>query len=104
QAQARSLVASMIERGPYVRFVWTLKPDDVLDHHPDRGPHRAWSPDGDGFLRVERQITQPFPDVGAALFLIRTYIYPFASLSAAERQGGARAGPTMPGAEGAAQR
>jgi hypothetical protein len=97
QAQARSLVSAMIERGPYVRFVWTLKPDDDLDYHPDGPPHRAWSADGQGFLRVERQTTVPFTDVGAALFLIRTYLYAFASLSAVERQALFQAVQAMPG-------
>src|SRR5262245_9130047 len=95
-AQARSLVGAMIDRGPHVRFVWTLKADDDLDHHPDVGPHRGWSPHGGGFLRVERQVTVPFTDVSAALFLIRTYLYPFASLSAAERAAIADAVETMP--------
>jgi hypothetical protein len=100
-AQARSLVTSMIERGPYVRFVWTLKPDDDLDHHPDRAAHRDWSADGEGFLRVERQVTVPFPEVAAALFLIRTYLYPFASLSAAQRAALAQAVEIMPPAAAA---
>lgn len=101
EAQARSLVGAMIDRGPHVRFVWTLKADAVLDHHPDRGPYPAWSEDGEGFLRVERQVTVPFRDVGAALFLIRTYLYPFASLTAAERADLAAAVRTMPAAAAA---
>jgi hypothetical protein len=95
-AQARSIVTTMIERGPYVRFVWTLKPDNHLDHHPDAGPHGTWSAEGDGFLRVERQVTVPFADIGAALFLIRTYLYAFGSLSPTERNLIAQAVHTMP--------
>jgi hypothetical protein len=94
--QARAIVTAMIERGPYVRFVWTLKADDRLDHHPERGPFPAWSADGDGFLRVERQITVPFPEVAASLFLIRTYLYPFAALDAVERATLDRAVQAMP--------
>jgi hypothetical protein len=90
----------MIERGPHVRFVWTLKPDDHLDHHPDLA-HPGWSMDGPGYLRVERQVTVPFAEVGAALFLIRTYLYPFASLSPAERATLAEAVRTMPPAAAA---
>lgn len=95
-AQARAIVTAMIERGPYVRFVWTLKADDRLDHHPARGPFPAWSADGDGFLRVERQITVPFPEVAASLFLIRTYLYPFSALTAVERATLDRAVQSMP--------
>jgi hypothetical protein len=35
---------------------------------------------------VERQLTVPFPDVSASLFLIRTYLYPFDSLDEPERR------------------
>jgi hypothetical protein len=85
EAQAAAMVAAMIDRGPYVRFVWTLKPSDDLDLHPEEGRHAMWDDAAIGFLRVERQVTVPFGDVGASLFLIRTYLYAFSSLSAAER-------------------
>ncbi len=80
-----SMVATMIERGPFVRFVWTITADDHLDHHPERGRREPWREDGKGWLRVERQVTVPFAAEDAALFLIRVYNYPFESLSAAER-------------------
>ena len=95
-AQARSMVSAMIDRGPYVRFVWTLKADDFLDHHPEEGRHGSWSDEGAGFLRVERQLTVPFADVDTALFIIRTYIYPFASLRADDRRRIADAVEAMP--------
>jgi len=96
EAQAASLASAMIERGPYVRFVWTLTADDFLDHHPSEGRRRPWSPAGEGFLRVERQITVPFPAVQASLFLIRTYLYPFRALAAEQRATLRRALESMP--------
>ena len=83
--QADSMVASMVERGPYVRFVWTLTADDALDHHPEEGERRSWRAARSGWLRVERQVTVPFSSEASALFLIRTYLYPFASLQETER-------------------
>lgn len=83
--QAKSMVSSMVDRGPYVRFVWTVCADDDLDHHPERGRRVSWSEATRGWLRVERQVTVPFPEADASLFLIRTYLYPFSSLSAVER-------------------
>lgn len=97
-AQAVSMVDAMIERGPYLRFVWMLDADDTLDHHPDHGRRAAWGPESDGYLRVERQITVPFPSVDASLFIIRTLVYAFASLSAAERETIGRAVDAMPSA------
>ncbi len=85
-AAAESMVRAMIERGPYVRFVWTVSADDHLDHHPEFGRRDPWGPDSVGFLRVERQSTFPFPDVGGSLFLIRTLVRPFSALSDVERQ------------------
>lgn len=96
EAQARSMVTAMIERGPYVRFVWTLKTDDILDHHPDQGPYLAWKDTREGFLRVERQLTVPFAEVSASLFIIRTYIYPFDELTPERRENLARAVEQMP--------
>jgi hypothetical protein len=96
-AAAASMVSAMVDRGPYVRFVWSACADDFLDHHPDHGQRASWD-DGpsQGFLRVERQVTVPFPAVDASVFLIRVYIYPFASLTAEQRHTLARAVELMP--------
>jgi hypothetical protein len=82
---ARSMVRSMTERGPYVRFVWALSADDALDHHPDVYAGSDWQTASSLFLRVERQTTVPLFEGRAALFLIRTYVYPYAELSEAQR-------------------
>jgi len=89
-AAARSMVSAMIDRGPYVRFVWTLSVDDALDHHPDSGQRAPWPttpPDKGprGFLRVERQVTVPLVGADASVFLIRTYLYALDTLDAAQR-------------------
>jgi dimethylamine monooxygenase subunit A len=95
-AAVDSMVAAMIERGPYVRFVWAISADDHLDHHPDEGRRIAWRDATAAWLRVERQVSVPFAAVGAALFLIRTYLYPFASLSREEKRELAAALELMP--------
>lgn len=83
---SQSMIRSMIDRGPYVRFVWTVRADDALDHHPECGGRLPWHSASRGFLRVERQLTVPFPEVRASLFVIRTYVYPFDALDAADRE------------------
>lgn len=96
-AASASMVSAMIERGPYVRFVWSVCADDFLDHHPDHGERGTWSRERPrGWLRVERQVTVPFAAVNASLFLIRTYLYPLSSLSPAERRTLADALESMP--------
>ena len=81
------LVTAMTTRGPYVRFVWTVTADATLDHHPDHADRVSFAdPAARGHLRVERQLTVPFPDVRASLFLIRTYLYPFESLDEQQRR------------------
>jgi hypothetical protein len=82
----QAIVSAMIERGPYVRFVWTVTADSRLDHHPVQAPRDSWRPNSQGVLRVERQVTVPFPDERASLFLIRTYRYPLSALDAEQRQ------------------
>lgn len=82
---APSLVAAMIERGPFVRFVWGVSGDARLNHHPEPPPGvdpaawrgRAFRSDAEGppcWVRVERQALWGLPEVGAALFAIRTYL------------------------------
>lgn len=95
--KSRSLVDAMVERGPYVRFVWTITADDELDHHPEQGRRAAWSPLTEhGFLRVERQTCVPLGEVGASIFLIRTYLYAFEELPGPARATLATALTLMP--------
>jgi hypothetical protein len=96
-AAAASMVTAMIERGPYVRFVWSACADAFLDHHPDHGLRGTFDADTrEGFLRVERQLTVPFPAIDASVFLIRVLVYPFSSLSDEQRRLLAEAVDTMP--------
>jgi dimethylamine monooxygenase subunit A len=80
------MVEAMVHRGQHVRFVWTVCCDCALDHHPDRGLRVPWSDSSSsGWLRVERQITVPLPQVRAAIFLIRTSLTPFVQLLPSQR-------------------
>lgn len=83
--KSEQLVRAMVERGPYVRFVWTVTADARLDHHPRVAARDPWTQDCAGYLRVERQVSVPFPALRMSLFLIRTYLYPFSELTSAER-------------------
>lgn len=83
--QARSMVRSMVERGPFVRFVWTLTPEDQLDRHPDAPRTAGWSQPAGVWLRVERQLSVPLTAADAALFLIRVYHYALSELTAEQR-------------------
>jgi dimethylamine monooxygenase subunit A len=77
---SRGLVEGVINKGPYVRFTWSIVTDRRLNHHPDPPPgilQSAW--DGRQFnlanpdfhLRVERQTLIGFAEQGAFLFCIR---------------------------------
>jgi hypothetical protein len=58
-----------------VRFAWGVTFDDRLNHHPAL-PRTPFDPSNPrAFLRVERQTIWGFPQRGAALFTIRTYLY-----------------------------
>lgn len=82
-AGAAGLVQGMVQRGPWVRFVWGLETDTNLNHHPEPLPgfdRAEWR--GRHFLdrplqiRFERQITWPLPEVGVAIFVIRVGFVP----------------------------
>lgn len=68
---------AMAAKGPFVRFVWGLTFEDRLSMHPDL-PRKRFDPKNpEIYVRVERQVTQPFPEQKAFLFLIRLYLIPF---------------------------
>ena len=81
---APSLVDAMINKGPYVRFVWGFATDRQLNHHPvppPGVPMEKWR--GRSFnaaatqspftLRVERQVIYGLPAVNASIFTVRVY-------------------------------
>ena len=79
-ARADSWVQALVSRGPYVRFVWSVVPENSLDLHPDVARGGWSSPPQQAFLRVERQVSVPFSTLQSCLFLMRVYVYPLESL------------------------
>ncbi len=78
--KAAQMVDAMIDRGPFVRFVWGIATDTRLNHHPEPAPgcpqdvwhgRRFDAADPRLFVRVERQVLWGLPEVGAVLFAIR---------------------------------
>lgn len=73
-----AIADAMVEKGPFVRYVWSLAADDAPSHHPRR--HPAARLDGRDpatwWLRVERQTTLPLPGLNAAAFFIRVLVQP----------------------------
>ena len=66
---AEGLVDAMVDRGPWVRFVWGLETDAALDHHPERAAVRRFG-ERPFVVRVERQVLIPLPERQASIFLI----------------------------------
>lgn len=82
-AAAAGLVDAMVNKGPFVRFVWAVESDDRLNHHPEPPPGgnaEEWNgrdfSRGRFWVRTERQVLHGLPDVGAALFTIRVNYLP----------------------------
>ncbi len=91
---ANQIVQLMITRGPFVRAALGLSSDTQLNHHPEPpigiSPHtwhgRGFSVGGALYLRVERQTTFGLPEVGAAIFTIRTYFVDCRTLAPPARE------------------
>mgnify|MGYP006155682871 CR=1 FL=1 len=81
-ANAESLAKAMCTKGPFVRFVWTVCGDNILDHHPQT-QKPFWDGCSGGYLRVERHVTVPLGV--CSVFLIRTYLYPLNELDEISR-------------------
>jgi dimethylamine monooxygenase subunit A len=82
RSAAGALVDAMVERGPFVRYVWSLAADAALSHHPRRHPPRPLdtTPAPDWWFRVERQTTLPVPAAGASVFAIRVLHAPLTAV------------------------
>lgn len=68
------IVRAMVGSGPFERFVWSVVYDDRYDFHPLR-PRSEFSLENPFVLvKVERQVTVPFPELGCCLFVLRQYL------------------------------
>lgn len=72
-SSSSKIVRAMVESGPFERFVWSVVYDDRYDFHPSRD-HSRFSPEGVVLVKVERQVTVPFPALGCCLFILRQYL------------------------------
>jgi hypothetical protein len=94
-AAAPALVDAMVNKGPLVRFGWGVETDPRLNRHPDPPPgvdSSVWRSRGKVnetgapfYMRVERQVLLPLPEVNASIFLIRTYLYDVRELTSDQR-------------------
>jgi dimethylamine monooxygenase subunit A len=81
RAAGAQVVRAMVSKGPFVRYVWSLVPDGRLDRNPRRNPDlRTATVPSALWFRVERQTVMPLPELGRALFTIRVYRAPLASV------------------------
>ena len=88
QRAAGNVSDAMVERGPFVRYVWSLSATPALSHHPERHPAPPLGADvARWWLRVERQTTLPAPAQEASLFAIRVHHLPLpAAIAGGERR------------------
>lgn len=76
-AASFGLASSIVNHGPFVRFVWSpVFEADRINYHPNV-PKQPFDPcDPQLWLKIERQSTWGFPDLGAALFVMRQELLP----------------------------
>lgn len=66
------IVRAMVGSGPFERFVWSVVYDARYDYHPSLA--RSGFAPGNPLVKVERQVTVPFPHLGCCLFILRQYL------------------------------
>lgn len=71
---ARHIAEMITQKGPFVRYVWTICNSDQLNRRPDLTHDWTNETVRDMWFRYERQVTLPMGD--AAMFLIRVYMIP----------------------------
>jgi Protein of unknown function (DUF3445) len=87
---SKNTLQAMVNKGPFVRFVWSLNSTDELNLNPAFHRQGRKKPLGDDpsqwFFRVERQTTLPMPELKRSLFTIRILIAPLPSVLNDERK------------------
>jgi hypothetical protein len=87
---SKNTLQAMVNRGPFVRFVWSLNSTDELNLNPAFHTHGRKKPLGDNpsqwFFRVERQTTLPMPELRRSLFTIRILVASLPSVLNEERK------------------
>ncbi len=90
-----AIVDAIVNKGPFVRFVWSFVTDTRLNHHPVppagvdpaiwRG--RSFNPalEVPFYLRIERQTTVPVAEARASLFFIGLSFLSGAEIKASDR-------------------
>ena len=75
-SNSRKLVETMVQHGPFERFVWSVVFEDELNFHPDIERARFDSENPNLFVKIERQVTVGLPKENGALFLLRQALIP----------------------------
>jgi hypothetical protein len=87
---SKNTLQAMVNKGPFVRFVWSLNSTHELNLNPAFHRHGRKKPLGDDpsqwFFRVERQTTLPMPELKRSLFTIRILVAPLPSVLNDERK------------------
>jgi Protein of unknown function (DUF3445) len=87
---SKNTLQAMVNKGPFVRFVWSLNSTDELNLNPAFHTHGRKKPLADDpsqwFFRVERQTTLPMPELQRSLFTIRILVASLSSVLNDERK------------------
>lgn len=75
--QSYKLAETMVYHGPFYRYVWSIVFEDRINFHPSLSKKKFNPLVGNIYVKVETQHTIGFPEVQAALFILRQdLIYP----------------------------
>lgn len=73
---SRKLAETMCQTGPFERFVWGVKFSKDINGHPSRPQPQFDIKNPITWIKVERQITVPFSEHNAGLFVLKQMIIP----------------------------
>jgi hypothetical protein len=79
----KPLMKAMIDRGPFVQFIWGIESDNRLNHHREPPPgedaalgHGRDFGKSEFFVRIEREVVSGLPDVQAGMLTIKVCFVP----------------------------
>jgi hypothetical protein len=68
------IVRAMVEAGPFESFVWGVVYEERYDFRPGLARSSFDVERPLALVKVERQVTVPFPELGCCLFVLRQYL------------------------------
>ena len=72
------IMQTLINSGPYIRYVWTISNNSELSNHPNNKINTEANTIQELYFRYETQTTMPLPELNTAILFVNVQVHPLA--------------------------